>query len=35
MEKNEGLSVAEATWKKSKLGAGALQRGGQRRLLSG
>lgn len=30
MEKNEGLSVLpEATWKKSKLGAGALQRGGQ------
>ena len=33
--KNEGPSVVEATWKKSKLGAAALQRGRQRRAELG
>lgn len=33
--KNEGPSVAETVWKKSKVGAGTLPGGGQLRELSG
>ena len=33
--KNEGPSIVEATWKKSKLGAAVLQRGRQRRAELG